>query len=72
MDTDYWKQGKNVTAGHFCDCLKMHVPADAVMHVCGNSRIYMNFSRGRDAFSTGSDPLSEHWGYRAVELWNET
>ncbi len=57
-DPKFWKHGENMTVGQFCDYVRKHIPLDAILHVCGDSQVYLHFSPEGNAFSLDYDSLS--------------
>ena len=66
-DANYWKHGRNITAGQFCEYVKEHIPSDAIFHVCGDSQGYLHFSPEGNVFSVDYDSLSDLPEYKDCE-----
>lgn len=59
FNAEFWKSGINITVELFCKYLQENIPPQAIMCVCGNSRIYMHMEEDGSAFSIDDSSLSD-------------
>ena len=64
----FWKHGENVTAGEFCEYVKANIPSNAILHVCGNSQVYLHLSADRKVLSLDDCALSDLDEYMNCEV----